>query len=140
MDNSIESTRLPQIFPSEAQPFVDGLKERRLLLKKCCNCGHVWLMHSTVCPVCLASDYTWIEASGEATVYSFVIFQRTFHPEAAPRPPYVVAQVCLKEGPLILSNIENCQMNMIYCEQKLLLSWEDVGNDMKLPVFSPVVR
>lgn len=131
-------TRFQQVYPAEALPHAEGFAEKRLLLMRCNHCGHVRLPHSFVCPVCHDVSYDWIEACGKGTIYSYVTFRRAFHPAVADALPYVVAQVRLQEGPLYLTNIVNCDVNVIYCNQIVGMLWEKNDSTGYLPVFTPV--
>ena len=95
---------LPKISDDTA-PFWQGCKERRLLFQKCSECGHVRYPASFGCPQCLSPRNTWIESKGRGSIYSFVVFQRAFHPSMADRIPYTVAVVEIEEGPSFLTNI-----------------------------------
>lgn len=61
------------------------------------------------------TDISWVKASGQATLYSFVIYHQQYDPE---RPiPYNVALVELNEGPKLISTVvidklENLQVGM----------------------------
>jgi len=49
-------------------------------------------------------EFKWVKASGNATLYSFVIFHQKYYDD---RPvPYNVATVELKEGPRLISKVD----------------------------------
>jgi uncharacterized protein len=125
---------LPKISDDTA-PFWQGCRDRRLLFQKCSACGHVRYPASILCPECLSIDCKWIESKGEGRIYSFVVFQRAFHPSMAGRIPYVVAVVELDEGPSFLTNIVDCDPAQVCCEQKVQLKWENAVDGLFLPMF-----
>lgn len=87
------------------KPWYDGLQQNRLLYPSC-SCGHRWLPVSTECPNCLHADrWSWAEASGDATVESFVVYHTAYHPAFKERVPYNVAIVSLNEGPRLISSV-----------------------------------
>jgi uncharacterized OB-fold protein len=70
-------------------------------------------------------------------VFSWVIFQRVYHPAWADKIPYVVAVIQLKEGPRLISNIVGCDPSAVFCGMPVEVSFERVSPEMKLPVFRP---
>ena len=54
---------LPRITP-DAKPFWDALRERRVLLPFCLECGKPHLPPGPVCPFCFTERIEWRPASG----------------------------------------------------------------------------
>ena len=77
----------------------------RLVLRECSACGQRHFPPRHACPLCWSQDLTWIEARGEATVYSFTVMRRAPSTEWQGRVPYVVALVDLAEGVRMMVNI-----------------------------------
>lgn len=128
---------LPKISDDTA-PFWQGCRERRLLFQRCSECGHIRYPISFICPECLSAGCEWVESKGEGRIYSYVVFQRAFHPSVANRIPYVVAVVELGEGPSFLTNIVGCEPIQISCDQQVQLQWEEAPEGLYLPMFSIV--
>ena len=121
-----------------SQPFWDGTKEHKLLLKKCKSCGHVDHPPYLYCTNCMDEEYEWVEASGRATLYSFAI--NTY---AVPFPfmedlPYVLALVDLEEGPRMISNIVNCDHGKLKKGMPLEVVFEEASEQITLPKWQPV--
>lgn len=125
---------------AEGAPFAEGLKEKKLLLQRCRDCGHIRLPHAVICPECLSDAYDWVPATGLGEVYSFVVFHRAFHPAVELCLPYIVAQIQLQEGPICITNIVNCRADMVYYKQKVKLIWEQIAGERYIPVFVPSDR
>lgn len=94
---------------SEAQgPYAtyrDALDTRRLTFQRCRSCEGNWLPPREDCPHCWSPDWEWREASGLATVVSWVVYHTAFDKRFADRLPYNVALVDLEEGPRMVTNI-----------------------------------
>lgn len=91
----------------ETQPFWDGVRARELRLPRCRACGGAYFPPSPVCPHCTSRDIEWFTASGDATLFSYVIHQRPsklWNVEG----PMSVALVSLAEGPMVLSTVVGC--------------------------------
>ncbi|MDH4146371.1 MAG: OB-fold domain-containing protein [Acidimicrobiia bacterium] len=91
----------------ETQPYWDGVAARELRLPRCRACGEAFFPPTPVCPNCTARDIEWFTASGDATLYSYVISARPsklWNHEG----PMSVALVALAEGPMLVSTIRGC--------------------------------
>jgi uncharacterized OB-fold protein len=95
---------LPEPSPEMAE-YRAALADGRLAFQRCERCANAWLPPRDHCPRCLSSTWRWEDASGEAKVVSWVVYQRAFHPAFADRVPYNVVVAELAEGPRLISNV-----------------------------------
>ncbi|OUR81922.1 DNA-binding protein [Cycloclasticus sp. 46_120_T64] len=114
----------------EIQPFWDATAEGKLLLKKCNGCGKIHYYPRTICPFCFSDDTVWIEASGKGTIYSYSVIRRV-------EVPYVMAYVTLEEGPTMMTNIIDCDMDSVRIDMPVTVSFVDTGEGNALPMFTP---
>jgi uncharacterized OB-fold protein len=84
--------------------FWEGLDQGRLLFQEC-DRGHRWLPARDFCPECLSSSFQFVEASGRATVLSWVVYRTAFNDAFKHRLPYNVSLVQLAEGPRMMTNV-----------------------------------
>jgi len=91
----------------ETQPYWDGVAAGELRLPRCTDCGNAFFPPSPVCPACTSRAVEWFTASGDATLYSYVIHQRPSKLWKADGP-MSVALVALAEGPMVLSTVMGC--------------------------------
>jgi uncharacterized OB-fold protein len=120
----------------ETQEFWSATAEQRLLLKRCTPCGTVIWYPRAICPACHSTETEWFEASGRGTVYSFTVSRRGEGPykEAA---PYVLAYVQLEEGPRVLTNIVDCDVDAVAVDQPVTVVFDDTGEGNALVRFTP---
>lgn len=117
-------------------PFWSALDQGRLTFQRCQACGNAWLPARSECPGCLAGEPLWVDASGDATLISWVVYHTALHPAFADRLPYTVAVVELVEGPRMLSNIISSDPEGLRIDQPLTLRIEqEVG--VCVPRFAP---
>jgi uncharacterized OB-fold protein len=90
----------------ETQPFWDGIAEGRVCLTRCTDCGEPFFPPGPVCPNCTGQHIEWFDASGRATLYSYVIQQKPL--EWWGEGPRSVAIVELAEGPRLVSSVVGC--------------------------------
>ncbi|MDH4077912.1 MAG: OB-fold domain-containing protein [Acidimicrobiia bacterium] len=91
----------------ETRPWWDALAEHRLDLPRCERCEQVFFPPTAICPRCASTALRWVTASGEATLYSYVIHHRPLKLWRS-EGPRSVALVKLAEGPMLVSSVVNC--------------------------------
>ncbi len=128
-------TMAPPITP-DSKPFWDATADDKLLLPRCDKCSTVIWYPREFCPACGSLEVSWFEASGHGTVYSFSIVRKgeAMYGAAA---PYVLAYVELEEGPRIMTNIVECEVEAVAIGQAVSVVFHDTGQGQKLPRFIP---
>ena len=121
-----------------SQPFWDGTKEHKLLLKKCTSCGHIDHPPYISCTNCSSEENAWVEASGKGILYAYAV--NTF---GVPYPfaedlPYVVAMIDLPEGPRMISNVVGCDPQGLRNGMELEVVFEEASPEITLPKWRPV--
>jgi uncharacterized OB-fold protein len=135
----IMEASLPAPIPNaDSLPYWNAARERRLLIRKCDDCGALHFMPRYLCPVCWSEKLVWVESKGIGTVHSFTIIRRAPMAAFAPRVPYVVALVELDEGPRMMSNILGESALSIAIGDKVQVTYEDRGDGALIPQFIPV--
>ena len=129
---------LPRPTP-ETQHFWDGTKNQQLLLQRCGDCSETYFPPRPFCPACSSKQVEVVAASGDATLYSYVINQRA-HP--AFDGPYSIAVVALAEGPRMMTNIVNVEQTpeALILDMPLKVTFEAINDDITLPYFEPQER
>jgi len=122
---------------AETQPFWDGCRGRRLLIKRCNACGRAYFYPRDFCPQCWSTDTSWEEASGRATLYTWSVVYRNDLPPFDQRTPYVAAVIDLVEGPRMLTNVEGCPFEELAMGMELVVDWRVESDEITLPVFRP---
>ena len=122
---------------ADTRPFWEGCAREELLLQRCTACGAYRHPPSPICAQCLSIDAEWISASGQGTVYSYVIVHRAFDEAWTDDVPYVVAIVELAEGPHILSNVVGTPVDTVSVGMPVAVFFERVSEEIMLPRFRP---
>ena len=125
----------PAISPETADYWA-ATAEGRLLLKRCDACGTVIWYPRGICPDCHSTDTSWFEGSGTGHIYSWTVSRRGEGPwrEVA---PYVLAYVELDEGPRVMTNIVDCDVDALAIGQRVTAVWDDTGQGNALLRFRP---
>jgi hypothetical protein len=116
----------------ETQPYWDGAAAGKLLVKKCHACGELHFYPRANCPFCFSGDTTWQEVSGDGVIYTYSVMRR-----GAP-VPYAIAYVTLAEGPTMMTNIVDCDLDSIKIGQKVQVVFKPSEGGPPVPCFAPV--
>jgi hypothetical protein len=119
----------------ETQPFWDGLKERKLLLRHCNACGRDHYYPRPFCPTCWSDDVSWKEASGRGKLYTYSVVHVNDLPPFNERVPYVAAIVELDEGPRVMTNVEGVPFDELRADMTVTVEYKAISDDVTIPVF-----
>jgi hypothetical protein len=125
------------VLDEASQPFFAGAREQRLMIQRCSICGAVMWPVKTHCTDCLSTEVAWVQASGRATLYSFVLMHQIYHPGFASEAPYNIAEVDLAEGLRVITNIIDCPNDQLRIGMPLEASFEAITDEITLPKFKP---
>ena len=113
------------------RPYFDAAAEGRLLIKKCADCGELHFYPRALCPFCMSEKTEWVQAKGTGTVYTYSVTRR------GPPVPYAIAYVTLDEGPTMLTNIVDCDLDTVRIGQKVKVVFKKSENGTAVPMFAP---
>ena len=120
----------PQPNP-ETKAFWDAAAAGRLMIGKCNACGKVHYYPRALCPFCFSDRTQLQQTSGNGTIYTYSVMRR------APIP-YAIAYVTLAEGPTMMTNIVDCDLDKIRIGQTVKLVFKPSDGGPPVPMFTPV--
>ncbi|MGI5376633.1 bifunctional MaoC family dehydratase N-terminal/OB-fold nucleic acid binding domain-containing protein [Streptomyces sp. CA-251387] len=122
--------------------FWEGVRRRSLLIQRCTDCGtlrHPWLPG---CNACGGLGWDTVEASGEGTVYSYVVMHHPPFPAftesdhaADTAGPYAVVLIELAEGVRMISNVVGVPYDKVWIGMPVRLEFQLYDDELVLPVF-----
>ena len=115
--------------------WFDAASERRLVIQRCASCKTLRHPPGPCCPECRSFDWDTVEATGRATLYSYVVAHHPRHP--AFDYPLVVAVVELEEGTRLITNLVGVEPGAVRIGMPLTLEWLEADPELTLPVFRP---
>ena len=118
----------PQITP-ETREFWAAATEGRLAIGRCSRCREAHFYPRAHCPFCFSPETSLETASGAGWIYSYSV------PRAP--VPFAIALVTLAEGPTIMTNIVDCDLNSLAIGQPVRLIFRLSEAGQKVPVFTP---
>lgn len=113
--------------------FWEGVRQHRLLIQRCTGCGalrHPWLPG---CNACGGLDWDTVEASGEGTVYSYVVMHHP--PFPAFDPPYAVGLIELAEGVRMIGNVAGVPYDKVRIGLPVRLGFQEYDEELVLPIW-----
>jgi uncharacterized OB-fold protein len=132
------NARLAPSVSADTAFFWDGLKEHRLLVQRCGGCGRLRHPPRPMCPHCNALEWEAIEASGRATVHSFVM---PHHPQFPWfEDGYIVALVDLDEGVRLVTNLVDVTPEGVTIGMPVEVVFTAFDGGLVLPLFRPEAR
>lgn len=130
MSGSAES---PFSGPGPDQQFHDFLAEGRFMIQRSAGSGVYVFYPRAIAPGSGAADLEWVEASGEATVYSTTVVRQ--RPEKG--GDYNVALIELKEGPRLMSRVVGVPPDAVTIGMAVRAKIGEIGDRAAL-LFEPV--
>lgn len=120
-----------------SQPYWDALREHRLVLQKCANCGAIRHYPRPVCDKCYSMDVEWTDASGKGTVHSWTVSHHAFHFSFKRDLPITLALIDLEEGVRL-----NCQLRGVDPENitfglPVQIGFDNLTDKVTVPVAMP---
>lgn len=121
----------PSISPENA-PFFEGTAKGVLMLKYCDACQRHHYYPRALCPHCFSERTRWIQAKGSGTIYTFSVLR------LGTPTPFALAYVLLDEGPRMMTNIVDCDLDALEIGMPVRLVCKPAkdGSTM-IPMFTP---
>jgi uncharacterized OB-fold protein len=120
-----------------ARPFWDGTRDKKLLIQKCLDCEKSIFYPRMACPHCFSDNLEWVEASGKGNIYSFTVVENNAASPFVPDMPFVIAVVILEEGVRMLTNIVDCDVDALHCDQAVEVAFRKKNDAFTMPMFKP---
>lgn len=121
----------------ESGPYWQAAREHRLEIPRCKACETFYFPPARTCPRCMSADVGFAPVSGRGKVFSFVVYDRVYHPAFEAEVPYVVALIELLEGPRLISNVVGIPPEEVRCEMPVTVVFDDVAEGVSIPKFRP---
>ncbi|MEU6738021.1 bifunctional MaoC family dehydratase N-terminal/OB-fold nucleic acid binding domain-containing protein [Streptosporangium sandarakinum] len=115
--------------------FWEGVARGELRIQRCADCGELRHPPGPVCPSCRSAGRTYVVASGEGEVYSYVVHHNP--PVPGWETPFAVAVVQLPEGVRIVGAIVDCAPAEVGIGMPLRVTYRQKDDNLILPLWVP---
>ena len=111
--------------------FWEGAQKQELRIQSCNACGTLRHPPGPACPTCGALDRGYVVASGNGTVFSYVIHR---HPPVPGKElPLVIALIDLAEGVRMVGEVPD--VDDLAIGDRLRVDWNVVDDELTLPIW-----
>ncbi|GGQ02132.1 bifunctional MaoC family dehydratase N-terminal/OB-fold nucleic acid binding domain-containing protein [Streptosporangium pseudovulgare] len=115
--------------------FWEGVARGELRIQRCADCGELRHPPGPVCPSCRSAGRTYVVASGEGEVYSYVVHHNP--PVPGWETPFAVAVVQLPEGVRIVGAVVDCAPAEVGIGMPLRVTYRQKDDNLILPLWVP---
>jgi len=120
------------VFPTpladpDTEQFWSAAKDNKLMIGNCNSCGEKHYYPRGMCPHCGGSDVGLVQSSGKGEIYSWSVLRRA-------EPPFAIAYVTLDEGPTMMTNIIECNLDELAIGQRVKLKFSETEEPDGPPV------
>lgn len=119
----------------ESQPYWDGMREHKFMLKHCASCGKVRHYPRPVCPHCFSMESTFEEAPPTGRIHTWTVCHHPFNFFFKQQAPYIVALVDMDAGVRVNAPLRGMPEAGLKIGQSVRLQFEPVTKDVTLPFF-----
>jgi uncharacterized OB-fold protein len=135
------SKPLPRpISPEVTRPFWEAAKRYELVMPRCTTCDHLFFYPRSECPRCLSNHLEWVRVSGRGRLHTYTIVYQPANAAFRDDTPYIYAVVQLDEGPRMVSNVVQCDLDAVKVDMPLEAIFDDVTPECTLVKFKPASR
>ena len=110
----------------ETKEFWTSLTANKFVVRRCNACGESHWYPRAICPFCHSDDTEWREASGRGVIYTYSVMRRA-------KTPYAIAFVTLEEGPTMMTNLVDCDLDAIRIGQPVEVTIRPNADGVPLP-------
>jgi uncharacterized OB-fold protein len=125
----------PMVTQANAE-FWAATAEGRFQLQRCNECDTVLWFPRRHCPSCWTENVSTFDASGKGVIYSFTVIRKgaMAYKDSG---PFVIAYVELAEGPRVMTNIVDCDVETVKVGMPVEVVFHDTGEGNALYRFRP---
>ena len=120
----------PGVDPA-TEPYLAATQAGRFTLRQCTVCKKAHWYPRALCPFCMG-DTDWIDSPGLGTIYSVSVTRK-----AGPTP-FAIAYVTLDEGVTMLTNIVDCDLDLLKIGQRVKVCFKPAPSGAKVAMFTPI--
>ena len=135
------SKPLPRpLSPELTRPFWEAAKRHELVMPRCTICDHLFFYPRSECPRCLSNHLEWMQVSGRGRLHTYTLVYQPANAAFRDDAPYIYAVVQLDEGPRMVSNVVQCEIDAVRVDMPLEVIFDDVTPEWTLVKFKPASR
>ncbi|MEE8370005.1 MAG: OB-fold domain-containing protein [Dehalococcoidia bacterium] len=134
-----EGMPLPNVKEPDSAEFWAAAKRHELVVQHCTDCGTYRHTPMPICYVCRSFSFEWAKLSGKGVVFTYTIIHNPVHSALKERCPFNVVVVELPEAGNVrmVGNLIDCPDDQIKVGMPVQVAWDDINDDVTLPLWRP---
>lgn len=128
---------LPEDLPNWQIPYWDALRDHRLAVQRCNECGSLRNVPKELCAHCHSAGATWTEIPGGGEIYTYTVVHRAPTPAYQAEAPYVLAHVAMDAGIRMIGRVRDIDPEEVRIGLRVKASYDDVSSLWTLLQFEP---
>lgn len=116
--------------------YWKAASDGRLLFQQCPSCDHRQFYPRALCTSC-GETPRYVEASGRGVVHTFTVIRQNYARPFNRLAPYVVAMIELEEGPRMMTNIVDCEVEDVQVGMQVEVVMQMAAEDVAVPFWRP---
>jgi uncharacterized OB-fold protein len=134
---AVEEWKKPQPQPDRVSAeYWAACARGELMVQQCTDCGTRQFYPRALCTAC-GGEPAWLTTSGRGTVHTFTVIRQYGMPPFRDELPYVVAMVELPEGPLIMGNVTDCEVDDVHVGLPVEVHFKKIDDEVGIPFWRP---
>jgi uncharacterized OB-fold protein/acyl dehydratase len=123
------------VMTRDVEFWFEGVKEGKLLIQRCVNCGRLRHPPLPACAACRSFEWDTIESSGRGELFSFVIVH---HPKVPGFDyPLAIGLIELEEGTRLVANVDGIEPERLTVGMAVEVHYVAHDDGLVLPAFGP---
>ena len=127
---------LPELRNAGAE-YWRAASKGTLTVPVCRACGQTFWHPRPCCPHCGSEDVNWRRSRGKGVIHTFTVVRQSSDAFFKSKVPYVVAMVLLDDGPMLMSNLVECDVDAVKIGMRVAVIFEPATDDISVPIFKP---
>jgi uncharacterized protein len=135
----MDARPLPDLADPDFGPYFQACAGGELRIPHCAGCGWWQWPPRAICPRCQNDAWTWDQAGGTATLYSWTTIWRPGLPGFDDQVPFAVVVVELDAVPNVrmLSNAVDCKPEDLAIGLRMEVVFREIATKVTLPYWRP---
>ena len=135
----LEAAALPDVHEWDSREWWAHVKQHRLVVQRCAECGTFRHPPMPVCHACRSFEYEWHPVSGKGVVFTYIIAHHPPSPAYKDQMPYNVVLIELPDAGKVrmVGNLLDSPPQDVRVGMAVRVEFEDVNDDVTLTQWRP---
>ena len=120
---------------AETVDYWQGCAVGELRIQQCRDCSHIQFYPRSICAECMGAELESIVSQGTGVLISYTVVRRAVSKAYEHEVPYIVALIKLVEGPVLMSNVVDCELEEVAIGVDVEVIFEKWTDQITIPKF-----